>query len=526
MTANFYALNASRGYPLDDTATGISDTGEKLPDGVIVDCTLRFPDTYGALAFVSATTATAQVTTVIVNASSALNSDESLPLAAVNISGRPVFGRAYEFRALVDGVAGWIVFGQLSDAEFQGRFTTAAQGLLLPRCCRAFNALPIPYIALEPPSRKLKGLVSLFGGVDISVIQARRFIDGAFRNCIAIGLEGNRADLLAKYVGACGARPESNNCQSDPIEAINDALPDEFGNIEIVFDGFDTSTIDGGAVINSKLGFDRLCTSIDLPDNGVDLCDPTVFVSEIVETFADTPDDTAPTQPAPTGDSEFVDAVDYLMVSYPYTVRFFTDTPADVNENAFFRTIGIAPYYPDPHVSEPDSTWEILSATSTVPRVAALSDSVYTINRDVTVSALVRAGGADDSAGLVTDYIIDTYGPTYVSLAIHYSDGEIRLQRHAPDGSVIVLARIENFSPLVNVWYRVQLRIQSAVTSNSVNFVGIIDRWDSLANDWVAEGRTRLTAFNYAQYSDNRGKFGLYLSGAQPQAAYLGITSP
>ena len=50
---NWYNLNSTRRFPLDTAATGESDAGESIPDDVLVDCHLRFPEAAGRYVSIS-----------------------------------------------------------------------------------------------------------------------------------------------------------------------------------------------------------------------------------------------------------------------------------------------------------------------------------------------------------------------------------------------------------------------------------------------------------------------------------------
>lgn len=241
---NWYNLNAGRGYPLDDKATGTADDGSRLLSDILVDCHLGYPNTAGRHAFVGALSVTDTLVTVTFLASVTTHTARNLftPLAAVSLP-KPIEPYVhYPVAALYPGTGGFVVFGD-TDENVALRFSTPQQSLLLPRCVYAYNPLPIPSLQKAFADTGLTGVVTLAGEDDVEVVQEpRTVIDPATGNthlidAIVIRLNtrpGNEA-VLARYIGPCGARPESRNCKQPGIEMINTAVPDCQGNIELAF---------------------------------------------------------------------------------------------------------------------------------------------------------------------------------------------------------------------------------------------------------------------------------------------------
>ena len=55
---HWYNLNEQRDYPVDDTASALSDDGSRLPSSLIADLRLRWPSALGRYAFISAAAVT------------------------------------------------------------------------------------------------------------------------------------------------------------------------------------------------------------------------------------------------------------------------------------------------------------------------------------------------------------------------------------------------------------------------------------------------------------------------------------
>ena len=119
---NWYDLQSTRQYPIDGTATGVDNTGARLPTDALVDCHIMFPTTLGKYAFVSSIAVTAKLVTVTFAAADdeiLPSGDEELntaipaftPLAAITVALPHSEGRHYAITPLADGVGGWAVFG-------------------------------------------------------------------------------------------------------------------------------------------------------------------------------------------------------------------------------------------------------------------------------------------------------------------------------------------------------------------------------------------------------------------------------
>ena len=310
---NWYNLNSHRRYPLDTAATGESDAGRNMPDDVLVDCHLRWPSSLGKYAFVSSIVATSrlvsltflasdtpalsggcpQSTSLGVNPSSSgslgsMSSDIPkppplasqavfTPLAAITLPREQVVvHRQYAVEGLVPGVGGWVVFGEgIEQPDFDARFATVQQTMLLPRCARAYTQLPIPNMAKQFNVQPLTGLVLIRGGNDIKVFKDTREIAGEERDALVIRLESDVGrNVLDDYKGPCGGRPESRTCNKPPVEQINSVAPDCDGNINLIFVSTSVavgtpSNSQGGFVVDYTLGLEDACTrDDDLPKDG------------------------------------------------------------------------------------------------------------------------------------------------------------------------------------------------------------------------------------------------------------------
>ncbi len=277
--SEWYTTNTQRKYPLDDTATGIDDSGNMLPNNILADAAVRFPETLGNALYVGAVTVTANLVTVLLAAyrrtacgeSSSSVAEESVGTAVAAVSlplSDVVEDRAYPLEPLVDGVGGWLVFGEGIREAYLGKFSAPEQSCLAPRAARPYPLFPVTSVGKLGRSTSLKGLVSLLGGNDIKIEKGYRSIEGVERPCFIFSLEtsdGDRYTPLETYIGPCEGRPESNTCLQTGVQFLGEAVPDCFGNIDVVFFGNvvvgATDTGVGGMVVEFPLGQSDACTN-------------------------------------------------------------------------------------------------------------------------------------------------------------------------------------------------------------------------------------------------------------------------
>lgn len=285
---NWYNLQSTRGYPLDDTATGTSDAGGRLPSDIITDLHLRFPSSLGSHAFLAGLTITNRLVTAIFLAADDIDNPQLLtPLASVSVLKPVNEGVNIALRALHPQAGGFIVFGDTSE-NYVGRFSTPRQGLLAPRTARPYQALPVKSLRRLTNANVLTGLVGLYGQGDVAITTDIVETEQGPQPALVFQLVQGAAteNVLEKYIGPCGARPESRNCESPAIETINGTVPDCDGNINIKFCHLTTAPLmdcNGsasagvhGVVLDLDVGIDEVCAENLRPNRfqGRDQCNP------------------------------------------------------------------------------------------------------------------------------------------------------------------------------------------------------------------------------------------------------------
>lgn len=266
---NWYAGHATRLYPIDDRATGLTDTGRKLPVDILVDCQLRWPESAGRYAYLGGITVTSRLVTAVFMAADSPDAATTFtPLAAVSLV-KPVAAFTYvPVQALLPGVGGFVVFGDLLEG-FSGQFSTPQQSLLAHRIGQAYPQPPVSSLRKKGRAVGLTGLVRMLAGPDLTVTAETVTVAGSTTTALVFRLvDGTVArNVLSLYTGPSGARPESRNCSRAGVETINGVGPDCDGDISLVFNGFASemylacgSSVGAGLVLTDSLGITDICT--------------------------------------------------------------------------------------------------------------------------------------------------------------------------------------------------------------------------------------------------------------------------
>lgn len=251
---NWYNLQSTRRYPLDENSTGLDDANAFIRDDILVDCHIRFPNTYGKYVYVQGLTVSAGIVTVVFGVSADRGFVVGEPMAYVSLP-KPITPNInYSIVGLKPGVSGWVAFGRGVENNFVGRYTSVQQTLISPRCARAYKPLPVPTIGKLGLQEALQGIVSVLGQPPVRVRYVEnagdvvRVVDGQKvpykENVPALVIELDQTQItndynpLQLFLGPCAQRPESGTCPKPPIENINGVEPDCNGNINIVFENF------------------------------------------------------------------------------------------------------------------------------------------------------------------------------------------------------------------------------------------------------------------------------------------------
>jgi len=248
---NWYNLQATRRYPLDDKSTGISDDGGTIREDIIVDCHIRFAPTLGEHIYVQGINVSQNLVTVVLGAATALAAPATAcgSVAVVSIPQPVTPGVNYAVQPLQPGIVGWITFGPGVDTNFVGRYSTPAQTFIHARNARPYYELPVPTLGKLGVGTALAGLVGLTADNPVTATYYENYAPPQYDpetdeiddehpvRAIVFSTISPTAEFnpYERFLGPCGQRPESGNCPSTPIERINGLPPDcNTGNINIV----------------------------------------------------------------------------------------------------------------------------------------------------------------------------------------------------------------------------------------------------------------------------------------------------
>lgn len=275
---HWFSQNEKRNYPLDDLVTGLSDTGQRLPNEILVDLRLSFPDSLAQYAFVSAVTVTRNLVTVIVQGShDPETTTEFIPLAYVTIKKPIIEGKVYSFVSENPDVGGWLVFGSGIQSIFSGTFSQPQQTRLAVKATNPYKSLAIPSVKGPRTEKQLTGVVNLVAEPPLFIVKDKIEINNILRDAIIFRLEeqaetseNKTESVFKKFAGPCGANPESNTCgDPQPIEFIESVSPDCDGEITLEFTGCNRvfKVDEHSFAVDCYVQIDDACLPDYLPDD-------------------------------------------------------------------------------------------------------------------------------------------------------------------------------------------------------------------------------------------------------------------
>lgn len=262
---NWYALNATRRYPISDAASGHGDDGVELPPGALVDLTLRCPGPPETRIYLAA----ARVTPRLVSLVFAATEDDTpgQPIASLSVPMPASTFKHLPLEGLRSGVGGWAVLGpNLDPCEF--RASSPEQSLLLPACASAYRPAGVTGVGRDG-AQALTGAVTITGAGDLraSVREVPVLLDGVVETVRAIVLDLDDpvgTDVPSSYVGPCGGRPQEGTCSSPAITRVGSVGPDCFGEVQLRVKCLRVAPFLGGlggAALDLGVGMAELCAA-------------------------------------------------------------------------------------------------------------------------------------------------------------------------------------------------------------------------------------------------------------------------
>lgn len=467
---NWYNLQSTRRYPLDDLSTGVDDSGAFIRDDIIVDCHVRFPDSFGQYAYVQGINVTENLVTVVIGAANDLTGTNSRTIAVVTVS-KPVAANVnIELTPVRYGVSGWIVFGPGIDNNFVGRYTTPAQTFIGLRNARPYTNLPIPTLGKLGRAAALDGVINLlatsplvatyYENYDVPIYDpATDTTTTTAVRAIVVAGEAPTATFnpYKEFLGPCSERPESGTCPKVPIERVAGVSPDcVTGNINIVVGGGLSSTMFqecGGVDITTDRGLSTACTPDETPREPRDKCpcpdretsdpycwpttdgEPTICPREIPEEIPELP----------------------LCISFdPCINNLFND-----RLGGFTLKKIVAPPICCPTTAEPFSNHYTKVATSVrslniALLRAAASDWAY--GREVSAEILISdSNDGRKNAGIILNYVRvpedNRCRTKYVAIMLDQNVNELQIKRF--DGQSLIKESSIPVVTVLNRWYKI-----------------------------------------------------------------------
>lgn len=528
---NWYNLNEQRDYPVDDTASAISDSDLRLPSSLVTDLRLRWPVELGRYAFISAAAVTPGIVTVMIEVSETPNNTPNTATLIAGISVPKVEllqGRTYVLETFQDKVGGFIVFGSGTEENYSGKFSSPEQTLLTARAARAIRQPPIPSIRTSQSAAKLTGLINLTAAEPLFLSKETRVIDGVeFDNVIVFKLQERpntdaQDSVFSEFAGDCGKRTGSRSCTDpQPVETINGVQPDCDGIITLDFKGCSVvgrNVTDCGVILDCSLGLSASCEPPPLPNletgqlpSEIDPVlippvippeppvGPDISISESATTiltlpYCDTFDDGFAYGFSPAGSSFFGFIADDspgeavccegnggdMPPAYPPTANPDGCTTSQSVSNSASASWDVVP------IIEVDSSYGVVSASGlSRTNISLFTSDVqclfrrYTTDLKIRTGAVVGVAGSLQNAGILLNYRITDSGQVNYHLFLVDIDNSTVGIYFFNGVTTVELVAVEITDLRADDWYRISVTGVPAASQTSVdltlNFDGITD---------------------------------------------------
>lgn len=553
---NWYNLQSTRRYPLDDKTTGDDDNGTPMRDDIIVDCHIRYPETFGQYLFIQGITVTPNIVTLVIGAAETLSSTNCPTVAAITIDKPAAIGVNEPVTAFVPGLSGWITFGPGIETNFVGRYSTPMQSFIGQRNARPYRPLPIPSLGKDTVAEYLQGVVNIVAESPVTATYYPAYTVPKFdpqtdeTNSIAVqaivfSAVAPTAELNPQtfFLAPCSERPESGTCKKKPLERINGVAPDcNNGNINIVFQGGLTGVPFegcGGIDILTDLGLTLICNRV--PDSEKKRkddcpCENDDGISEYCWPETPTDENNGPTcgpgfnsgEPDPDAFlAGFSCATLPVCVSFNDCVECTTNAPItttdlEIVSGAFLPTTIAAPPVCCPESVPELSTHGVWLSTNGASMNIALYRTCagdWAYDKVVSTELKLRTGGLRQNGGLILNYVRvienERCRTKYFAAIVDATSSELQLYRF--DGALLIKEASTPINYTAGTWYKI-----SAVAQGTNGAATITA---SLHNKLTGNLITTLTT-NVTDYEVINGRAGIIANSATTYFNKFEISAP
>lgn len=255
--------NSIRAYPLREDAVSPGSTGLPVPNDLLVDAYILAPDEEDGI-YLSAV-CVSERSGIISIALSSVRTGATLATATV-VAGDSVTFIPVPVDPVQPGVVGYVCFGDFAAAPpvgFLGTTFFDNTHALESRALINTGTFPVTSMRAGSSSPPVSGVVKLL---------LRRGLQGA----VTTGTDGDGEPLTyltlslrtpSDFAPACPDITEPSLC-NNAVFSINEAVPDENGNIELEFVGF-THAEQAGHILQvlALISGEAHCTQMLLPDH-------------------------------------------------------------------------------------------------------------------------------------------------------------------------------------------------------------------------------------------------------------------
>lgn len=260
--------NENSSYPISLAASRLSTKGELLPENIICDANVRFPETAGKYAVISSVCVSDHIVSVTLVAIDYQPGESPVgttaPLGSVTLPKPVDLYRNYPISPITEGVGGWMMFGRGAEGpniDWISKDPTA--GFLNAKANRCYRTLPFQSLSVTgEASATLMNIIGIFAGTNMVVEPETRNIDGENKLCLVLSTDPDMSlDQTRSLIGKCASLAEQGECVPPVVRTINNVPPDENGNITI------TAKPGGDADLRTDINALLIDSFIDLSDH-------------------------------------------------------------------------------------------------------------------------------------------------------------------------------------------------------------------------------------------------------------------